>query len=188
MIGKIFSPLGGKIMLSLVGALLIALGMAKCTIDRQADRITGLKADVAKVRGVLDQANENHRTTKTRYSDAQTAAANAHAANLARIAAARDAINERTIDELESRRRAAVAGLARLRAQARTHAEGDADHPDLAAHADATCRAYAAASCDEIPALLGAAQANTDQLIAFQNWARANLNVPLNAAENGDRQ
>jgi hypothetical protein len=188
MIARLFSPLAAKILLSVVGALLISLAMARCTIDRQADKIATLKADVAKVRGVLDQANENHRLTKTRYSDAQTAAAIAHQANLDRIARARDAINQRTIDELESRRRAAVAGLARLRAQSRTFAEGLADHPDLAAHADATCRAYAGTGCHEIPAILGAAQANTDQLIAFQNWARANLNVPLNAAENGEPQ
>lgn len=185
MIAHLFSPLAAKILLPLVGALVIVLGFQRCTIDRQQKRITDLTVKIERVGGVLDQANANHRLTKSRYATAQRIAGKRHAANLARIARERDAINQRTRHALETSRRVAAAGLARLRDQARTHAESVAGQPELAAHADATCRAYAGTSCHQIPALLGAAQDNTDQLVAFQAWARENLAVPL-AAPGGD--
>jgi hypothetical protein len=165
MIARLFTPLAAKILLSLVGALLITIGVQKCSIDR----LTTQRDDA---RALAKAEAENHRQTKANYRAAQLAAAEALADNLARVQRERDAINERILDELENDRRAADARYRRLRAQARTGAESLAGRPDLSAIAEATCRTYAAASCDEIPALLKAAQDNTDDLLSWQDWGR----------------
>lgn len=89
--------------------------------------------------------------------------------NAARTAAEQAAISERSIHALALDRDRALAGYDRLRAQAAAY-RGSPGHPDLSTEREATCRAYAAAACDEIPALLKAAQDNTDQLLRWIDW------------------
>jgi hypothetical protein len=142
---------------------------------RERDAARALAADEA----------QRHRTTKQNYVAAQAAAQRAALANVKRVLRERGAVNERIIDELENRRGAADDRYRRLRAEARTRAARDASDADLSASAEATCRAYAAASCDAIPSILKAAQDNSDQLILLQNWVRATLAIPTAQAESG---
>lgn len=92
--------------------------------------------------------------------------------NVTRVQMERAAITERTIHALALDRDRAAAGLDRLRQSAAAHRSAPG-HPDLSAEREATCRAYAAAGCDEIPALLKAAQDNTDQLLRWIEWGAA---------------
>lgn len=96
--------------------------------------------------------------------------------NVYRVNAARQKIDERTIDALAHDRDAAAAGYQRLQrtAQAYLRAPGSAD---LSAAREATCRAVAGTGCDEIPARLKAAQDNTDQLLRWIDWGRAQAEI-----------
>lgn len=170
MIGQLFGPLAAKILLGVSGVLLITVGVQRCTIDALE---TKLAASVA----LRLQERDNHRLTKATYRAAQERAQRAAQANLERVARSRAAITERTIDDLEKRRRAADARHRRLLAEARAGAESVAGDAELSAIAAATCRAYAATECDQLPAKLKAAQDNTDQLIALQGWVAANAAV-----------
>lgn len=83
-------------------------------------------------------------------------------------------LNERIAhDALASRARSDAAYRRLLDRIETTRAAAGADGgTDLPADADAACRTYAATPCHQLPALLKAAQDNTDQLIALQAWAR----------------
>lgn len=96
--------------------------------------------------------------------------------NIRRANAQRAVIDERTIHALTDDRTRAVAGFERLRQQATAYRSAPRN-PDLSAERDATCRAYAGTACDEIPARLKAAQDNTDQLLRWIDWGRAQAAV-----------
>lgn len=100
--------------------------------------------------------------------------------NAERVRLERAAIDERTVNALAVNRDAAVAGYQRLRSQAAALASAPRN-PDLSAEREATCRAVAAAGCNEIPALLKAAQDNTDQLLALIAWAEAQAGIVTTA-------
>lgn len=100
-----------------------------------------------------------------------------HVYNAERVRLARAAIDERTIDALQDDRTRAAAGLERLQRQAAAHL-GSPGRPDLSAEREATCRAVAGTGCEAIPAILKAAQDNTDQLLAWIEWGKAQGLVP----------
>lgn len=160
-----FSALTSKIFGATTLALLIVAGLQSCKIDR--------------VEGERDDARQLAKDTQTAFdttvADYRAKAAEVgrvQAETLVRVAAERDAVAERKIHALQAARDTADARYRRLLASAAEANSSRAGDPDLSAFADATCRAYAAASCDAIPPLLKAAQDNTDQLIALQGWAR----------------
>lgn len=101
----------------------------------------------------------------------------AHVLNAERVRLARARIDERTIDALDADRRRAAADFLRLDAQAKAYL-GAAGSADLSAQREATCRAVAGTGCEAIPALLKAAQDNTDQLLRWIEWGREQGQVP----------
>lgn len=105
-------------------------------------------------------------------SNYRAAAAKAHAddlANAARVKTEQQAITERTEHAHQAQMADAAARYERLRAKAAAYS-GTAGTADVSASREATCLAYAGTGCEAIPALLKAAQDNTDQLIALQAW------------------
>lgn len=166
-----FSALTSKIFGATTLALLIVAGVQACKINH--------------VEGERDDARQLARDTRTAfdttvadYRAKAVEAGRAQAENLVRVAAERDAVAERKIHALQAARDTADARYRRLLASAAEADSSRADDPDLSAFADATCRAYAGAGCHELPALLKAAQDNTDQLIALQGWAREQAAIP----------
>lgn len=97
--------------------------------------------------------------------------------NVYRVSAARAKIDERTIHALDQDRTAAAAAYQRLRQQTEAYL-GAPGSADLSAQREATCRAVAGTGCHEIPALLKAAQDNTDQLLRWIEWGKAQGAVP----------
>lgn len=175
MIGQLFGPLAAKMLLGVAGALLIIVGAQRCTIER-------LEKKLAATVQLRLQERANHRATKANFRAAMDSARAAQAANLARVAQERAAINERISHDFEALRRDADARYRRLLAPARTGADGAAGDGEMSAVARAACRAYAAAECDQLPAILKAAQDNTDQLISLQAWVAANVAVATSPA------
>lgn len=97
--------------------------------------------------------------------------------NVYRTQAARAAINERSADALALDRDRAVTAYQRLQQRADAHIRAPGG-PDLSAQREATCHAVAGTSCNRIPALLKAAQDNTDQLLALIRWVEEQAAVP----------
>lgn len=98
--------------------------------------------------------------------------------NAERARLAQAAINERTVHALNADRTRALSAFERLQAQAHAYLRSAAD-PDLSSSREATCRAVAGTGCEAIPALLKAAQDNTDQLLRWIEWGRAQSEVPM---------
>jgi hypothetical protein len=124
-----------------------------------------------------------HAITVSSYNAAASVAAKRDAQNLARVQAEQHAINERVTNEYQSRLADSVDRYERLRATAEAFARGGVT-ADVSAAREAACRAYAATSCDRLPAKLKAAQDNTDQLLALIAWAEAQGNVSVTVKEN----
>ena len=122
---------------------------------KQAEQTAGLR--------LADQA-----TWKAAYQKATYDAV----LNLYRTQAAQAAISERTVHALALDRDTARSAYERLQQRAAAHL-GAPVSPDLSREREATCRAVAGTGCDAIPALLKAAQDNTDQLVRLIDWARA---------------
>ncbi len=170
-----FSALTSKIFGAIALAALIAIGVQSFRLDRAVDQRDAARSLAAAERAAHEQTISNYRAAALQF--ALTAAA-----NLTRVAAERDAISKRKVDELETARVAADGRYRRLlesAAEADRRGAGDAD---LSAIADATCRAYAGTGCHELPARLKAAQDNTDQLLALQGWAREQMAIATSPA------
>lgn len=134
------------------------------------------KADARHWEKVAGQEKAAHVQTVANYRAAAVEAARLDAVNVSRVKAEQAAITERISDEYEDKLSNAADRYDRLRAKAAAYlgSPAPADVPDTR---DATCRAVAGTGCDAIPALLKAAQDNTDQLIALQAWTRAQAAV-----------
>lgn len=165
-----FSVLTSKIFGAAALSLLVLFAVQSCRLERMSD-----KKDKAEARAAATQLAFD--TTVAGYRAAAKAAQQQAEANVARVMAERDAISERKMDELQITRSHADARYRRLLAQAAAADSRRAGDADLSAFADATCRAYAGAACDELPARMKAAQDNTDQLLALQDWVRAQAAV-----------
>lgn len=117
-------------------------------------------------------------TTVANYRAAAEKARADDLANVARVKAEQEAITERITDEYQDRIASADARYERLRANAEAYRSSarESGVPDTS---DAACRAYAGTGCEGLPALLKAAQDNTDQLLALQDWTRAQALVEV---------
>lgn len=125
--------------------------------------------------------------TEINYRNAAEQAELKQQANIAAVKAQQGRINERAEDELEDSRRDADARYKRLLAtKAATDPRGTGS-AEMSAFAESTCIAVAGTGCDGIPPLLKAAQDNTDQLLALQQWAREQGEVQTSPdAEKGE--
>lgn len=134
------------------------------------------KADARHFRKLYAGEQAAHAQTVLNYRLAAEQARASAYANVDRVKTEQATITERVTNERQSKLVAANDRYERLRAQAsgylsRPGAEGVPDSRET------TCRAVAGTDCDAIPALMLAAQNNTDQLIALQDWTRAQADV-----------
>lgn len=120
-----------------------------------------------------------HRITVANYRIAHAKARIAMAENLRRVLAERTQIDERIVYVYREKRVATAVAGERLRAEAGAYL-GSAGSTAVSAERESTCRAVAATSCEAIPALLKAAQDNTDQLVALIEWSKAQAGVDTN--------
>lgn len=164
-LAALWRVLTAKPSLTAIGALIALCGFMSL-------RLAMIDGDRDKWRDRAGAEKLAHETTVTNYRAAAAEAERIMAANVARVKAEQAAISERTIDELETARASADARYRRLLASAAEADTRRAADADLSAATDAACLAYGAARCDELPAKLRAAQDNTDQLIALQDWVR----------------
>jgi hypothetical protein len=174
-----FSAVTSKIFGAATLALLMVAALQSCKIDR----VEGERDDA---RQLAQDTQAAFDTTVADYRAKAAEAGRVQAETLVRVAAERDAVAERKIHDLQVARDSADARYRRLLASAAEADSRGAGDPDLSAFADATCRAYAGTGCHELPALLKAAQDNTDQLIALQGWARDQAAIAT--APIGDQQ
>ncbi len=112
-------------------------------------RLAAKTAEAADANHVITVERADARTTQEVSTDVQ--------AQLARVQ-----------DDLAASRRLADQRLRQL-AAARADQGGGGGAP-VAADPDATCRAYFAATCDEVLTLLAEADANTVKLLGWQKW------------------
>lgn len=132
---------------------------------------SGLRKDAA-----LTAEKQAHADTVKGY---RLAAEKARADDLAHVKAVSEqqtAITEKVTHEYESRLADSDARYERLRATATAYSRRPAE-PGVPETRDATCLAYAAARCDELPARMKAAQDNTDRLVGLQAWVAGQVNV-----------
>jgi hypothetical protein len=127
---------------------------------------------------LASQEKAAHAGTVANYRSASEEAARLDALNVIRVRREQSAITERVVHDYQNRIISADARYDRLRDQAKAYSSGGSD-PAVSDAREATCRAYAATGCDELPAKLKAAQDNTDKLIALQAWASAQAAVEV---------
>jgi len=128
-----------------------------------------------------DQTKAAFDRTVANYRAAADEATRLAVANVARVKSEQTAITERTIDAYQTKLADSASRYDRLRAQA----SGYLSRPSQAGLPDTretTCRAVAGAGCDAIPALLKAAQDNTDKLVSLQAWVSQQAAVDVNPA------
>jgi hypothetical protein len=147
-------------------ATIVALWLANGSQQRKLD-------DAAQA---LAAERAAHGRTVDGYARAAAIAAQREAEAVARVQAQQAAITERIGHDYQVRLADSDARYQRLREQAASYSGGVVDQ-DMSAAGEAACRAYANAACDELPALLKAAQDNTDQLLALIAWATAQADV-----------
>ncbi len=136
------------------------------------------KADARHWRKLAEQEKSAHALTVANYRAAAETAKRLDVENVARVKTEQTAITERTIDAYQVKLADSASRYERLRAQA----SGYLSRPvaaDVSAARDTTCRAVTGTGCEELPALLKAAQDNTDQLLALQAWTRAQTAVSV---------
>lgn len=151
--------------IAIVGGLVIALLLTRNTLSE--------------IKVTLGEERTAHRITVANYRLAHAKAKLAMAENLRRVLAERRQIDERIVYVYREKRVATAVAGERLRAEAATYL-GSAGSAAVSAERESTCRAVAGTGCAEIPALLRAAQDNTDQLVALIAWAKAQGAVETN--------
>jgi hypothetical protein len=156
--------LGASVVLGLVVALIIARSDARHWQKRQEATQAAFDRTVADYRAAA---------AKARADDL---------ANAARVKTEQQQITERNERAHQAQMADAAARYERLRAKATTYSR-TAGTADVSASRDATCLAYAGTGCEAIPALLKAAQDNTDQLVALQAWVEAQGNVDMQGVQ-----
>lgn len=157
---------------AVIGVALLAAIAALLVVDaghrRERDRaVVALSAEQAA-----------HRQTVLNYQGAAVLAGKRDAETLARVTGEQIAITERITHDYQARVDDSTSRYERLREQADAYSRS-ANDADVSAAREAACRAYAATACDRIPALLKAAQDNTDQLLALIAWAKAQGDVSV---------
>ena len=149
-------------------ALCIALVALSAFLWLRADRIAGQRD-----RAMATVASERtaHKQTVLNYRAASNRAQEAAKANVARVKKEQEQINERHVEALEERLAVGQSRYDRLRAQSEAYSRSSSE-AGMSAASEAACQAHAGTSCEAIPALLKAAQDNTDTLIELQAWAK----------------
>lgn len=141
--------------------------------------LVGMTVYIAVLIHERDSARELVKTTQTAFDTtvanyklaAQTATANANA-NVIKVKQAQDAITEKVTNDYQ----ATIADTNDRYERLRAKTAGYLSRPATAGVPDTretTCGVVAGTSCDAIPAILLAAQDNTDKLIALQAWNKA---------------
>ncbi|HEX8412634.1 MAG TPA: hypothetical protein VF637_01935 [Sphingomicrobium sp.] len=149
------------------------IGLAILTI-----MLLSARSDARHWEKLASQEKAAHAGTVANYRSASEEAARLDALNVIRVRREQSAITERVVHDYQNRIISADARYDRLRDQAKAYSSGGSD-PAVSDAREATCRAYAATGCDELPAKLKAAQDNTDKLIALQAWASAQAAVEV---------
>lgn len=157
--------------LGIVVVLLVVLAVVEINGRTHRRERDAARAELAEVQAA-------HTATIAAYQEAASLAARRDAENLARVQAEQRAVTEKVTDDYQNRLADSAAAYDRLRARAEAFARGAGD-PDLSAARDAACRAHAGAPCEALPALLKAAQDNTDQLLALIAWSKAQGGVDV---------
>lgn len=137
------------------------------------------KLDAAHWHKSYDAEHAAYQQAVANYLAAADEAARLDKANVARVAKEQSAITERVTHDYESKLADSASRYDRLRTKAADYLSG-AGAEGVPATSDATCQAVAGTDCENLPALLKAAQDNTDQLLALQDWVRAQSTVDTN--------
>ena len=176
----------------IAGLAVLTIGAAWTTRENAQSR------DIAQDRAELWQnAAEAERTARLKLIEAvrlgRIAAAEADAANAARVKREMAANTERTADDYQARiadRDAAYRSLQhQLDATGTGNGERGGGAEDVSGDLTARCRALGAADCHTLlaalPGLLAEAEGNTAKLIALQGWVRGLLDMDLSGAGEG---
>lgn len=158
-------------------ALTVAFGLALiASIVVGHVRLDAEQATTQHVAAALTRAEAAFDRTVASYRFTAEQAARRDAENIVRVRAEQAVITQGVVNDYEVRLRDSADRYERLRAQAAGYSSRltTAAVPDTS---DATCRAYTGTGCDELPALLKAAQDNTDQLVALIAWTKAQATV-----------
>lgn len=121
-----------------------------------------------------------HALTVTNYREASKRSQAAAKVNVARVKKEQEQINERHVEALEERLAVGQSRYDRLRAQSEAHSRSSSQ-VGMSATSEAACQAHAGTACEAIPALLKAAQDNTDMLVELQVWAKEQGDVEVAA-------
>lgn len=159
------------LVVSVLAGLVGALVLTAMRLEQQKATTASVHASLVRAKGAFDLTVASYRT-------AAVTAARRDAENVARVQARQAAITERAVDDYQARLADSSAAYERLRARSAAYSRST-PAADLSAAGDAACRAYAATSCDALPALLKAAQDNTDQLVALIAWSTAQGEVDV---------
>lgn len=137
---------------------------------------------LADANGTIAEERRAHEQTVENIMKGREAARELDRKNAARVAAEAAAINERLIDELETRTRSYAARADRLRARlaALEAGGGGGGNTPVSGNPDATCRALGAADCADLVARMTDGQASIDRLVALQAWAHEVSAIEVN--------
>lgn len=125
---------------------------------------------------VAEQTDQAFKQTVAGYRIAAEEAARLDKANVERVKKEQATITERVTHDYENKLADSSSRYDRLRAKASGYLSSTSP-TSLPASPDTTCEAVAGTKCKNIPTLLKAAQDNTDQLLALQDWVRSQSNV-----------
>lgn len=145
-----------------IAGLFIALMLTRSTLDD--------------VKGQRDAEKAAHAQTVANYRAAAVEAQRRDLANVVRVKEEQERISNAEVEKVLARAADSDARYQRLLATAKAYSSRPATD-GVPETSDATCRAYAGTDCDGIPALLKAAQDNTDRLVGLQAWVKAQATV-----------
>lgn len=163
-------------------AVIVLIGALLWTFRSWGIDHRDLTDKLADANGLIAEERAAHEQTVENIMKGREAARALDEQNAARVAAEAAAINERTVNELETRTRTYAARADRLRAQlaALEAGGGGSGSTAVPSDPDATCRALGAADCADLVARMTDAQASIDRLVALQAWAREVSAIEVN--------
>lgn len=136
------------------------------------------RGDARHYKTLWQQEQTAHQLTIANYKTAAAEAARQDQANIVRVQTEQQAITEKVTNDYQSKLADSADRYERLRAKASGYLSRPAS-PGVPETRDTTCRAVAGTDCENLPALLKAAQDNTDQLLALQAWVRGQSAVDV---------
>jgi hypothetical protein len=139
------------------------------------------RGDARHYKALWQQEQAAHQLTIANYKAAAAEAERMDQANIVRVQTEQQAITEKVTNDYQSKLADSTDRYERLRAKASGYLSHPAS-PGVPETRDTTCLAVAGTSCEGIPPLLLEAQRNTDQLIALQDWVKAQSKVDVGNA------